>query len=183
MENIPTAYISKPLFNQDFVYKYNLQCVPSNSVVMYLLKSMCQIIFAIFIASTAISSCNSLALESKSKIENLKTTYPWINENLLTRALHQDFPKSSVSINSFELTLIPPPSINFKLKLIRAVVEFEVDNVERKTSFVIKTTEKQTIPTSEMTTIEQEIVNYQRIIPAVIKILQTIGEDEHFALR
>lgn len=150
---------------------------------MYLSTRLHQLLVsAIFIAIT-ISSCNSIAIESNEKDVNLKTTYPWINENLFTRAIEQDYPKQSISIKNYALSLLPPPSINYKITLIRATVEFKVDGNDHETSFVIKTTEKKRDPTDEMKTIEQEIVNYQHIIPEVKKILQTIHEDEHIAPR
>lgn len=151
---------------------------------MFTSNRLSEILFAIFIiANTVIISCNCLAIESNIKNDNLKESYPWINKNLLTKAIQQDYPEKVISIKSYLLRSIPPPSINYKIKLIRVSVEFKIDNIDRETSFIVKTTKKEENPTNEMKVIEQDIINYQRIIPALNKILAAIDNDDRIALR
>lgn len=151
---------------------------------MFRLSNFFAIFCAIFIANF-ITQSSGHAIEQNDQTNDLKNSNPWINDDLFKRALQKDYLDKKISIQSFSLKSIPAPNINYKINLIQASVKFEINGKENEKKFVIKYADKRAGDDGNFArnTIKKEIENDQQTIPAIRKILASIGEDDYTSLR
>lgn len=118
--------------------------------------------------------------------DDLQSIYPWISVELFQRILAKEFPTHTVKVEAFTISAAVPEGENFGSQMIRAVVQYQLDNNPKEYRFVIKALdykERIKILSEEMQVFQREIYNYNRVIPAVENMLAEIGDDTKMAAK
>lgn len=119
--------------------------------------------------------------------DELHGLYPWLSKDLFGRVLLKQHPNGRIKSYSVKSALAPGE--NFTSQMIRASVTYTVDgtdDLEQETRFIIKaghSNPKLRATFEDGQLFHREVLNYQKILPAVYKLLTEIGDDSQLSAK
>lgn len=117
--------------------------------------------------------------------DDLQLNYPWINTSLFEKLLRQDYSNNEViAVEKVSLAPALKKGENFLSQMIRAKVDYKVNNVENRMSFVIKAeilNAPESLRQNEL--FSREIAVFKYVIPLAEELLQRIGDDTKFSAK
>lgn len=123
---------------------------------------------------------------------NLNEYYPWLNNEFFHRILSKDYPNDGVTIEDYQAKPALSYGENYASQMIRVIVHYNVTNnngnVKKNCEqrFVIKAlhiNEEMARMTKEFKIFDKEIIVYQHVLPAVEKLLLSVGDDTKLSPR
>lgn len=111
----------------------------------------------------------------------LQSAYPWIDNNLFNESLKMDFPTENVVVKNYCLKAALTPGENYSSQMIRAKVNYTVNDTNRQINFIIKAQivdegldEK--IANERKGVFKKEIAAYNEVLQKVHDLLKSIGD-------
>lgn len=111
---------------------------------------------------------------------NFEANYPWITKEFFQNILQKEFSlKNGVIVQNYHLKHALSLGENYASLMIRCILTYKINNVEEHINFVIKVP----VPIKELREIfdemklfEKEIIMYEQVLPAVDKLLLSVGD-------
>lgn len=120
-------------------------------------------------------------------VVDLQSIYPWISKELFHKTLANEFPTHIIKVEKYTIFAAVPDGENFGSQMIRAVVQYLLDNSPREFRFVIKAMhykEEVKKVANEMQAFQREIYIYKHVLPAIEKLLLAeTGDDTKVAAK
>lgn len=124
---------------------------------------------------------------------DFQSLYPWITTEFFERILQREYGDNSIRVRSYTLKAALAKGENYLSQMLRTTVRFTANSsttvaaaADQSISLIIKTV----LPNAEINTVtaelglfRKEIVAFQRVIPAVEKLLQSIGDETKLSAR
>lgn len=122
--------------------------------------------------------------------ENVQSNFPWINKEFFEKILQKEIDNFK-SVLGYTLKSALKLGENYASEMIRANVNYAIkscdsENKSETISFIIKAAllnQQLKNELDELNVFQKEIVIYRDILPAVQKLLQSIGDDSKFSAK
>lgn len=116
---------------------------------------------------------------------DLQLNYPWINISLFENLLRKDYKNNEIIVvEQFSLEPAIKKGENFLSQLMRAKVDYNINNVRNQMSFVIKAqlvNAPESLRQNEL--FSREIAVFEYVIPLAEGLLRRIGDNTKFSAK
>lgn len=124
-------------------------------------------------------------MNSSSNCNDLHLNYPWINTSLFEKCIQKDHKNDDVIIiDSFTLAPALKKGENYLSQMMRAKVDYKINNVANQINFIIKAqllNAPESLRLNEL--FSREIAVFQYVIPRAEELLKGIGDDTKFSAK
>lgn len=112
-------------------------------------------------------------------MDNIRSDYPWLTEALFERILKLELSNSKIRVTDFVVKSALGKGENYTSQMLRVRVNFTDGMSTKSASFIVKATLPNGINdiVAEMGLFRKEIENYEKVLPAVQELLQSIGDN------
>lgn len=121
---------------------------------------------------------------------DFQSLYPWITTEFFERILQREHDDNSIRVRSYTLKAALAKGENYLSQMLRTTVRFTTDSsttsAEQSIALIIKTVSPNAeinAVTAELGLFRKEIVAFQTVIPAVEKLLRSIGDETKLSAR
>lgn len=122
---------------------------------------------------------------TSSSSNNFEVNYPWICSSLFEKLLRQDYNSDDViEVEKYVLEPALKRGENFLSHMIRAKVDYKVNDSSTRINFVIKAQlldESQSAHQNEL--FSREIAIFEYVIPRAEELLRRIGDNTKFSAK
>lgn len=121
-------------------------------------------------------------MSSTDATPDFQTVYPWITNAFFERILRADQQDDSITVTGYTLKAALGKGENYASQMLRSRVDYtkSLSNTEvHSISFIIKAVlanAEMAALTTELGVFRKEIIAFQQVIPAVEKLLRSIGD-------